>query len=91
MKYRVKRYWEVSDTVEVEANSVDEAVSAAINADLTSSPRYVPDSINVDQDIDVEAIEEESQVLDARQLCINSNEHLKECDGDGYCNNCGHQ
>ncbi len=28
-KYRVKRYWEVSDFVEVEANSISEAMMAA--------------------------------------------------------------
>ena len=51
--YYVKRYWEVSDEVKVEANSVDEAIEKAHEMPLTEG-YYVDDSINSDPEVDVE-------------------------------------
>lgn len=50
--YTVKRYWEVCDYVEVEADSVEEAVEKAHELDLTEG-EHVPDSINSDEEGDV--------------------------------------
>lgn len=52
-KYIVKRYWEVCDSVEVDAISSDDAVNKACDLPLSDNPEYVPDSMNVDEDIDV--------------------------------------
>lgn len=52
-KFYVKRYWEVSDEVEVEANSIDEAIEKAHEMDLTKG-QYVDDSINSDPEVDVQ-------------------------------------
>ena len=57
MKYAVKRYWEVCDTVEVEANEGDIAaiVQQACELDLTHG-EYVRGSMNVDEDLDIQEI-----------------------------------
>lgn len=43
MKYSVKRYWEVCDTVDVEAENVEEAIEIATELGLTTG-EYVMDS-----------------------------------------------
>ena len=55
MKFVVKRYWEVCDSVDVEANSVSEAIDTAhgLPVDITKS-EYVPDSMNSDPSCDVQ-------------------------------------
>ncbi len=54
IKYRVKRYWELCDEVEVEVVEGEESLVAekAMELPLTEG-RYVPDSINVDEELDV--------------------------------------
>ncbi len=52
MKYRVRRYWEVTDVVEVEAETVAEAIDLAHELPLTEGD-YVDDSINTDDQVDV--------------------------------------
>ncbi len=54
-KYSVKRYWEVCDSVEVEAESLELAIIKAHSLPLTAG-EYVSYSINSDEDVDVEAI-----------------------------------
>lgn len=56
--YRVKVYWEMSGEVEVKAYSKAHAVKEAIDAPLPPSDewQYVPDSANVDKDMDVQEI-----------------------------------
>ena len=57
MRFAIKRYWEVCDTVEVEANSVSEAVDTAHAMPLDNAKaEYVPDSINSDPTSDVQRI-----------------------------------
>jgi hypothetical protein len=56
MKYLVNRYWEVSDTVTVTADSEEDAVDKACALPLSPDPEYVSDSINSDSDADVEEI-----------------------------------
>jgi len=51
--YSVRRYWTVSDTVEVEAENVDEANEIAFDMDLGIDPSYVDNSINNDPEMDV--------------------------------------
>ena len=57
MKYSVKRYWELCDEVEVEANSVGEAIDAAhaMPVDNTQA-EFVPDSMNSDSFVDVQTL-----------------------------------
>ena len=54
MKFAVKRYWEVCDSVEVDADSASEAIAVAheLLIDNTKA-EYVPDSINSDPACDV--------------------------------------
>lgn len=54
MKYIVKRYWELCDTVEVVANSVSKAIELAheMPTDNTKAA-FVPDSMNTDPDAEV--------------------------------------
>ncbi len=54
-KYRVRRYWETYDTVEVEADSVSEAVDKAHNLSLTEG-EGIFESLNSDEENDVEEI-----------------------------------
>ena len=57
MKFAVKRYWEMCDTVEVEANLPGEAIEAAHALPLDNTKaEYVPDSIDSDPDSDVQAL-----------------------------------
>ena len=54
MRFRVKRYWELCDEVEVEADGVDQAIEAAHALPLNNTKaRFVPDSLNSDPDADV--------------------------------------
>ena len=56
-KYRIKRYWTMCDTVEVEAQSVDKAICQAHALSAHGAlAEYVPDSINSDPETDVEII-----------------------------------
>jgi hypothetical protein len=57
MKYAVKRYWELCDTVEVDASSVAHAVETAhaLPIDNTNA-EFVPDSMNTDTFIDVQEL-----------------------------------
>jgi hypothetical protein len=58
MRYAVKRYWEICDEVEVEANSAHEAIEVAHAMPLENSKaEYVPDSINSDPTTDVQPVE----------------------------------
>lgn len=52
-KYSVKRYWEMCDSVEVDALSIEDAITKACDLPLSNKPEYVTDSMNVDEDIDV--------------------------------------
>lgn len=56
MIFVVKRYWEVCDEVQVSAKDKDEAIKKAHDLDLSTTPEYVPDSINSDPETDVQAI-----------------------------------
>jgi hypothetical protein len=57
VKFAVKRYWEVCDTVEVEANSAGQAIVAAHTLSLDNDKaEYVPDSINSDPTCDVQPL-----------------------------------
>lgn len=58
MKYCVKRYWEVCDSVEVDAGSAQEAIERAheMTAD-NAKAEFVPDSMNSFPDDDVQLIE----------------------------------
>lgn len=53
-KYAVKRYWEVSDSVYVNAHSEKEAILKAHELPLSKDPEFVPDSINSDELVDVQ-------------------------------------
>jgi hypothetical protein len=57
MNYAVKRYWEVCDSVEVNASSVSEAIDRAheLPVDITKA-EYVPDSMNSDPSCDVQLL-----------------------------------
>ena len=59
-KYAVKVYWEMSAEHEVWATSKVHAAHMAKKADLPSSGvwHYVPDSENVDENLDVQEIKE---------------------------------
>jgi hypothetical protein len=53
-RFAVKRYWEMSDTVHVPADSVETAVEAAHALPLDNTKAaYVPDSMNSDPTTDV--------------------------------------
>jgi hypothetical protein len=54
--YHIKRYWEVCDSVTIEATSVEEAISKAHCEPLGRYPDYVPDSMNSDKDVDVQIL-----------------------------------
>ena len=59
MKYAVKRYWEVCDRVEVEANSESEAIAIAHQLSLDNArAEFVPDSLNSDSSCDVHPLTE---------------------------------
>jgi len=54
VRFKVKRYWELCDTVEVKADGVDQAIEAAHALPLAAdNAHYVPDSLNSDPDADV--------------------------------------
>jgi len=54
MKYVVKRYWELCDTVEVDANSVSKAIELAHEMPTDNArAAFVPDSMNTDPDSEV--------------------------------------
>lgn len=54
MKYVVKRYWQVCDAVEVEANSIDDAIELAHETPLDNAlADYVLGSLNSDPSEDV--------------------------------------
>lgn len=55
MKFVVDVYWMVRGEVEVEADTVEEAATKAMDAPLPSSAEYVPDSISCDPEADVRA------------------------------------
>jgi hypothetical protein len=55
MKMICKVYWEMCGEVEVEADTVEEAATKAMDAPLPTSAEYVPDSINCDPETDVRA------------------------------------
>ena len=57
MRFAVKRYWEICDEVEVEADSADQAMEAAHAMPLDHTKGgYVPDSITSDPDCDVQPL-----------------------------------
>ena len=55
-KYSVRRYWMVSDTVEVDAKNPTEAKEIAFDLPLDTDPNYVDGSMDSDEEIDVEQI-----------------------------------
>lgn len=58
MRFTVKRYWSLCDTVQVQADDVDKAIAAAHALPLdNTNARYVPDSINSDPDSEVWSLE----------------------------------
>jgi len=62
VKFTVKRYWEVCDSVDVEADSASEAVAIAHEMPLANAKaEYVPDSLNSDLDCDVQQVEPDAQ------------------------------
>jgi len=53
----VKRYWELCDTVEVEADSVSEAIDIAHELPVDNAKaRFVADSMNSDPTCDVQPL-----------------------------------
>ncbi len=63
MKFSVKRYWEVCDSVDVEANSPSEAIDTAHELPVDSATaEFVPDSMNSDPFNDVQPAITESVV-----------------------------
>lgn len=58
-KYRAKVYWEMCSEVEVWARDKASGIAAAVEAPLPSSDtwEYVPDSANVDEELDIHEIE----------------------------------
>ena len=57
MKYVVKRYWEVCDSVEVNAGSVDEAIDLAHELPVDNAKaEYVSGSMNTDPSEDVRVL-----------------------------------
>lgn len=62
MKFEVKRYWDVCDTVEVEADDVSEAIAIAHELPIDNTrAEYVPDSLNSDPECDVQRVEPDAQ------------------------------
>ena len=54
MKYIVRRYWSVCDSVEVEANSVSEAIDVAHELPVDNAKaEFVPNSMNTNPDAEV--------------------------------------
>lgn len=57
MRFAVTRHWELCDTVEVEADSVDRAIEVAHAMPLDNTKaEYLPDSINSDPSADVQPL-----------------------------------
>ena len=57
MKFKVHRYWQLCDTVEVEAASLDKAIDAARQIPLdNATAEYVSGSLNSDPECDVHPI-----------------------------------
>jgi hypothetical protein len=57
MKFAVKRYWEVCDRVEVEADSAEEAIALAHDEPLDAAKaEYVSDSLQSDPECDVQPL-----------------------------------
>jgi len=57
VKYAVKRYWEVCDSVDVEANSPRDGVDIAHAMPVDSTKaEFVPDSMNIDPTCDVQPL-----------------------------------
>lgn len=58
MKFTVKRYWELCDEVDVEAESADQAIAVAHGMPLDNTKaQYVPDSLDTDPDTDVQQLD----------------------------------
>jgi hypothetical protein len=58
MKWVVKRYWEFSDSVEVEADSVEQAIKVAHALPIPhGQAEFVPDSLNSDPVVDVQPLQ----------------------------------
>ena len=54
MKFVVKRYWELCDSVEIEADSPTQAIERAHQLPVDNARAvFVPDSMNTDPDADV--------------------------------------
>ena len=57
MRFAVKRYWEVCETVEVDANSPGEAIDSAHALPVDNAKaEFVPDSMNTDSFCDVQPV-----------------------------------
>ena len=57
MKFAVRRYWSVYDSVEVEANSVDEAIDIAHAMPVDNAKAgFVSGSMNSDPSDDVQSL-----------------------------------
>jgi hypothetical protein len=57
MKFAVKRYWELCDSVDVEANSVGAAIHIAHELPVNSAKaEFVQDSMNSDPTCDVQPL-----------------------------------
>lgn len=63
MKFEVKRYWSVCDTVVVEADSITAAIDCAyqLPVDVAKS-EFVPDSMNTDPKCEVKPLASEGNV-----------------------------
>lgn len=57
MKYVVKRYWELCDSVEVDADSPSQAIELAHEMPVDNArAMFVPDSMNSDPETDVQRL-----------------------------------
>jgi hypothetical protein len=57
MRFAVRRYWSIRDSIEVDANSVNEAIDIAHAMPVESNKaEFVPDSINSDPSDDVQSL-----------------------------------
>jgi len=57
MKFAVKRYWSVCDSVDVEADSVSAAIDIAHELPVDNAKaEFVPDSMNIDPTCDVQPL-----------------------------------
>ena len=84
MRYAVKRYWELSDEVEVEASSVDEAIGRAHDLPLDESKGdYVPDSLNSDPEADVQPLNAETHPPHAPRITPTMRLVIIDLYGDG--------